>query len=196
MGSKNNKKQGSKANNNGRTAEEVIEPAFKNNGYKIVAYSKFETNRKKIERMNKGEFKPRKPVENYCEEDKLVLTNCPYTSIYQHRGKTEYVIVDKPKNRRIRVEMKWQQSSGSVDEKFPYVYLNAVLAYKEKEVIIIIDGGGYKEGAREWIKNQCKERWLMEDKKITVMSIQEFVMFMNNDLVYSDEKRRPICVEF
>ena len=50
--------------------------------------------------------------------------------------------------RTVRVEAKWQQAAGSVDEKYPYMLLNGIYQYPEKEIIFVVDGGGYKPGAR------------------------------------------------
>ncbi|WP_250311938.1 PD-(D/E)XK nuclease superfamily protein [Rickettsia endosymbiont of Oedothorax gibbosus] len=50
-------------------------------------------------------------------------------------------------------ESKWQQSSGSADEKYPYIILN-IKKQSVYNTIIIIDGDGYKKGALQWLKNQ------------------------------------------
>jgi hypothetical protein len=42
----------------------------------------------------------------------------------------------------VRIECKWQQSAGSVDEKLPYLYLNAIESMPEDHVIIVYGGGG------------------------------------------------------
>jgi hypothetical protein len=47
----------------------------------------------------------------------------------------------------IGIECKWQRISGSVDEKFPYAYLNCIEAMPERDIIIVVDGGGAKQGA-------------------------------------------------
>jgi len=51
------------------------------------------------------------------------------------------------------IETKWQQSGGSVDEKFPYLALNIQTCYPHK-TILLLDGGGYKKKAEEWIRKQ------------------------------------------
>ena len=52
--------------------------------------------------------------------DELLLRNVPYQTIYGHPGKTEFVLRSARFHLDIRIECKWQQSAGSVDEKFPY----------------------------------------------------------------------------
>lgn len=51
------------------------------------------------------------------------------------------------------IESKWQQSGGSVDEKYPYLVLNIQMQYK-CPTILVLDGGGYKKGAEHWIRSQ------------------------------------------
>ncbi len=70
--------------------------------------------------------------------------NVPFTTIYQHGGNTEFRLISERYNMDIRIECKWQQVAGSVDEKLPYLYLNCIEAMPEKHIIIIIDGDGWK----------------------------------------------------
>lgn len=51
------------------------------------------------------------------------------------------------------IETKWQQTGGSVDEKFPYLILNVQNCYPHK-AILLLDGGGYKKQAEAWIRGQ------------------------------------------
>jgi hypothetical protein len=62
----------------------------------------------------------------------LLLRNVPFVTIYGHPGKSEFVLLSERYGLRIRIECKWQQSSGSVDEKFPYLYLNCIEQMPEK----------------------------------------------------------------
>ena len=52
------------------------------------------------------------------------------------------------------IESKWQQSGGSVDEKYPYLILNIQTQYP-CPTIVLLDGGGYKAGAATWMKSQA-----------------------------------------
>ena len=100
----------------------------------------------------------------------------PFTSIYKHNARTEFLVISKKNNFRIRIECKWQQSSGSVDEKLPYLFLNAKDCMPEKDVMIIIDGKGWKEGAIPWLKEAVKN---IEEKNIMVFSLTEFITWGN-----------------
>lgn len=186
--------QGARANVNGKIAEKMLIPLFEENDYMVISYGEYSKNQKKLKKMRDGKYKPRNPIKDFNELDKLIIKNYPYTSIYNHPGKTEYVIINKlnkAKERRIRVEVKWQQSAGSVDEKFPYIWLNAALAFEEEEVIIIIAGDGYKAGAREWMESQCEKGWLIGDKNktIKIMSIEGFVKYFTDEMCQPNKAR-------
>lgn len=179
----NEKSQGTKANTTGKICEQILLPLFKNNDYEVISYKEYEDDCQLIQdhTLNK---RLRKQAHNYKNLDKLVLTNVPYTSIYEHNGRTEYLIINNLQNRRIRVEVKYQQVSGSVDEKFPYLWLNCVYAFPEKEIIILLEGSGFKAGAKKWLEQQVEDEWLIEDDKIVkVMNLGEFVEFFNMELM-------------
>lgn len=157
--------QGAQANLNGKIFEDMCIPIFTNHGYKI---------------FTQAEINKRPEIVNGI--DKYVIRNAEYMSIYNHKGKTEFVLVNS--ERKVRVENKYQAAAGSVDEKFVYTLLNAIEAYPEKEAIIIIDGGGYKPGARQWVQDRIDENWLnFRDKKdIKLMNITEFIKWFNKEM--------------
>ena len=51
------------------------------------------------------------------------------------------------------IQCKWQASSGSVEQKYPY----EVLCIKQEkfDTIILLDGGGYTAGAKQWLMSQA-----------------------------------------
>ena len=51
------------------------------------------------------------------------------------------------------IQCKWQASSGSVEEKYPYEVLS--IAQGEYDTIIVLDGGGYSQGAEQWLRGQA-----------------------------------------
>jgi hypothetical protein len=60
------------------------------------------------------------------------------------------------------IESKWQQVSGSVDEKYPHTILNINLNIKMRSAyrsILLLDGGGYKPGAENWLRAQAAPGW-------------------------------------
>jgi len=71
------------------------------------------------------------------------------------------------------IESKWQQSSGSVDEKYPYLVLNIQMNY-QSPTILVLDGGGYKKGAEKWIRSQAGNGNLLQ-----VFNMQQFATWVN-----------------
>lgn len=161
------KKQGTLANESGNTLEQTVNSFFSNKGFEIVAYSDW-----------------KKHPDNYGQE--LLLTNAPFTTIYQHRGNTEFLAKSEKYNFEIRIECKWQQVSGSVDEKLPYLYLNTIEAMPEKQIVIVIDGPGFKEGAKTWLRDTVRGKKYTDqtnqDKIIEVFSLSEFITWANKIL--------------
>ncbi|MBL8029241.1 MAG: 4-diphosphocytidyl-2C-methyl-D-erythritol kinase [Fibrobacteres bacterium] len=156
--------KGSIASGQGKVLEENIITTFIRKGFTPVMWSEW----------NKDNSK-------YGEE--LLLKNVPFKNLYGHDGYTEFLLLSKRYNTEIRIECKWQQSSGSVDEKFPYLYLNCIEAMPEKHVVIVIDGGGARDGAIKWLKNAAEKglyrREENKDKKIDVVTLSEFIQWTN-----------------
>ncbi|UZE92215.1 MAG: hypothetical protein IB616_05780 [Methanosarcinales archaeon] len=79
-------------------------------------------------------------------------------SIYETDLNCDFIIYHPEKHPNcLIIESKWQESTGSVDEKFPYLVANI----KEKfpcPSIVVLDGGGYKSGAEKWLRNQTDEK--------------------------------------
>ena len=159
--------QGGTANRQGRILEQTIIPTFLDRGFEIVKHSDW-----------------KKKPDNYGTE--VLLKHVPYTTIYSHRGYTEFLALSKQYNLNHRIECKWQQSSGSVDEKFPYLYLNCIEAMPEPNIIIVAGGGGMKEGAIRWLKRAVSERRYLpanaESKNIKIFAIEEFLLWANKTL--------------
>lgn len=156
--------QGNKANSSGNVLEQTVVSTFKAKGFEVVKYRIWDKNR-----------------ENYGSE--LLLENVPFQTIYGHSGNTEFLLKSEVYKLEIRIECKWQQSAGSVDEKFPYLYLNCIEAMPEKDVIIVVDGNGYKEGALKWLKNAASKGIYQNNNptNIDVLSLVEFIIWANNN---------------
>ena len=58
------------------------------------------------------------------------------------------------------IQCKWQASAGSVDEKFPFEV--ECIAHDPYPVVIILDGGGYSDGAKAWLMEQRGKRNLVD----------------------------------
>lgn len=117
-------------NLSGRSLEEFIENLLLRNGYTFVSKSKFLA----ACSLNQSFFTKQFDL---CK------------SIYGGKNFCDFVVYSPNKHPDFLViESKWQQTAGSVDEKFPYLVENIKKQYPFK-TIIIIDGGGYKVKALE-----------------------------------------------
>lgn len=75
-------------------------------------------------------------------------------TIYQTPRVADFLIFNRDKfPDGLIVECKWQQSSGSVDEKFPYLLFNIIKT--GVSTIILLDGGGYRAAAKKWLADQA-----------------------------------------
>jgi hypothetical protein len=92
------------ANVTGNLLEISVTQVFTSKGFKLISYAEW-----------------KKKPELYGKE--LLLKNVPYRTIYEHPGRTEFLAISERLNFKIRIECKWQQSNGSVDEKFPEAVL-------------------------------------------------------------------------
>lgn len=157
--------KGRSANITGNQLEIAVQTVLLNKGFEIEMYRKWQKNPK-----------------NYGKE--LLLKNVPFETIYGHRGNTEFLLISEKYNLRIRIECKWQQSAGSVDEKLPYLYLNTIEAMPEKDIMILIDGDGFKKGAKIWLRNAVKQKLYTNetnnDTNIMVFSLADFFTWANN----------------
>jgi len=157
--------QGGQANKTGNVLEQLVISTLSTHGFPIIKYSDY-----------------LKTPDKYGEE--LLLRHVPYTTLYDGRGYTEFLLISQKFNLEIRLECKWQQTAGSVDEKLPHVYLSAVNAVPENNVIILIDGPGFRDGAISWLKNIAEERKYIpvdkQDKNILIMNMTEFLTWCNN----------------
>ena len=145
---------GSIANSNGINLEDTIENILRRDGYTEVDKNRF------------IEFS--KVAEQPIYSKQVVIGKTIYDTI----RKCDFIVFnpDKFKDSLI-IECKWQQSGGSVDEKYPFLVLN--IKKLGIDTIIILDGGGFKKGAETWLKSECNGCL----KK--VISLAEFLKLAN-----------------
>ena len=140
----NRMKQGTKANKSGHRLEDRVENIILA-GLGVVARKYSQTEIRK----------------------NVLLKHVPYTNIYGNtRCRSEFLLCYK--SRKVRIECKFQESAGSVDEKLPYLFMNFTKSIPEEEAIIVIEGNGFKKGAKEWLRKKCA------GTKVSVMSLDEF----------------------
>jgi len=157
--------QGGLANRSGSVLEGIVKGALTPHGFEIVQH-------RDLDKL---------PEDNM---DELLIQNAPYTTLYGSRGKTEFLLRSKKYGLNVRIECKWQQSAGSVDEKLPHLYLSAIDAIPEDDVIILIDGNGFRQGALDWLRNAVDNKLYMpadkKHKNIMMMNATDFLTWANN----------------
>jgi hypothetical protein len=146
-------KQGKQANFNGKMLEEQVISIIKAAGYVQI----------------------KKDKEAKTGYTKYFITQCFMgDGVYNTKLYSDVVLYNSVKYpEKLAIEMKWQQTPGSVDEKYPYLVLNIKEVF-ECPAIIVIDGEGYKRGALDWLKDQ------KDDKLIEVFNLTEFLKWSNS----------------
>lgn len=107
------------------------------------------------------------------DDVRKVVLDAPYASIYGHAARIEFLRLLP--GRRILIEVKRQRTSGSTDEKLPYVFANAELNIGfGQEYILIMDGDGWKTGAIKWIQEKSNST-----EKFTVFRPEQFFAWLD-----------------
>lgn len=96
----------------------------------------------------------------------------------------EFPLVNDGKEKRIRVECKWQSNSGSTYAKVTHSVLDLLYTIPEDRAILLMDGPEWPEYVKCWVKELTEGNIVTlygkpSDKKIKVMNIDEFVDWAN-----------------
>ena len=152
----NTKSSGTVANENGLTLEDFIENSLVRKGYKLIDKNKFD-------------------AAQYLKQPIYSKQYLVGQSIYENDMFCDFILYHPEKYPVcLVIESKWQQSGGSVDEKFPYLVLN-IKAQTPYKTVVILDGGGYKANAAKWLRNQ------VDDMLIHVFDMAEFQKWVNKN---------------
>ncbi len=97
--------------------------------------------------------------------------------IYQSSLKVDFYVMGLPAiPSGLIIECKWQESGGSVDEKFPYLNLN-IQDYYSAPTIVVIGGEGMREGAIKWLKKQVD----YNHNLLAVHTLDRFIAWSNKN---------------
>ncbi|MCF4968762.1 PD-(D/E)XK nuclease superfamily protein [Nostoc sp. CMAA1605] len=97
--------------------------------------------------------------------------------IYNTALKVDFYVIGTPTiPGGLIIECKWQESGGSVDEKFPYLNLN-IQEYYPAPTIVVIGGEGMRGGAIDWLKQQVKHNHNL----IAVYTLDRFIAWANKN---------------
>lgn len=143
--------------------EDFIEALLKKQGY--LNYS-IDNKKNTFMSINKRKLKKK----YYCTEYYIGNT------IYDSKRKCDFIIYCKEKHPKFLViECKWQESSGSVDEKYPF--LVHCIDYSKIKTVILADGGGARDGAINWMIQCSKQSRYLK----SVVSMSGFMSLVNSD---------------
>ena len=96
-----------------------------------------------------------------CLKQPIYACQCEIgLDIYSKRRRVDFILYHPEKwDDCLVLQCKWQASRGSVEEKYPFEVLSIQL--NNFNTIIIIDGGGYSQGALQWLKSQAGKNKLL-----------------------------------
>ena len=156
------KQGGSIANKTGNSLEQFIEDILKGEKYIYIKKDNFVSKAIGRERSNFITIKIFTKQLNICD------------SIYGTPIRCDFMLYNSEKHPDgLVIESKWQQSKGSVDEKFPYLERNIIEKYPYN-TIVVLDGGGYKPSANNWLRSKIRDNF------IGVFNMMEFRTYVNN----------------
>lgn len=150
---------GGRANRTGNRLEEFVEHALRTSGY--VEFSGNEA----------LAFENRRALGGKQYIKQLVVG----TTIYGSVRRCDFFIINQdgfPYD--LVIECKWQQVGGSVDEKYPFLCLN--IRKLDIPTVVLLDGGGYNQGAMRWLQEQVGQ----EPALLAVWTMTEFQKKVND----------------
>lgn len=150
---------GSKANRTGNTLERFVQQALDDRDY-----VEFWNYKKQV-------FANRKMIGGKQYSKQVPIGD----TIYDTERKCDFLIINRDKfPDDLIIECKWQQSKGSVDEKYPYLIYNIIRT--GIPTVVLLDGGGYKQAAMKWLRENVNQRGAL----IGVWTMAEFQKEVNN----------------
>ena len=80
--------------------------------------------------------------------------------IYGSDRKVDFILYHPTKwPKCLVIECKWQASGGKVDRKYPFEVLS--IKKNQYDTILVLDGGGYTQGAKNWLIQQTGKNKLL-----------------------------------
>lgn len=143
---------GSRAVSTGNLLERFVEDCLRRKGYQ-----EFWNHKEQL-------FINRKIVGGRQYARQIICGN----TIYETPRKVDFLVLNRklfPEG--LIIECKWQQSQGSVDEKYPYLLFNIIKT--AIPTIILIDGNGYRPAAIKFLREEAskygalKNTWTMSE---------------------------------
>jgi hypothetical protein len=152
--------QGQNANKSGRGLEDQVEELISKKGIKVVQY-------RDVKGIDFGKLIKSEP--KGC-----LVKNLPYVNMYGKNARGEFTLFT-PNIGDWRIECRKQLVSGSVEDKLPKLF-NDCLCMEENNVIIVLEGNGFSDEARDWLKKKASS---VKYKNVRVMSLFEFTGWLD-----------------
>jgi hypothetical protein len=150
---------GEKAQRTGNVLETFVENSLKQRGYE------------EFWNYKNTAFENRKAIggKQYLKQLNIGPT------IYETPRKCDFLVINREKfPDDLIIECKWQQSGGSVDEKYPLLVFNILKT--GIPTIVLLDGEGYRPAALKWLTDQVHPKGAL----IGVWTMAEFQKHVNN----------------
>jgi hypothetical protein len=159
--------QGAKANKSGHILERTVEGTLQAHGY-FKKVSNTQKQQQLEDFLNAG-LLPKRYARNI-----YIGMGIYTTDIY-----ADFFVIGSPAfPSGLIIECKWQESGGSVDEKYPYLNLNIERCYPVP-AIVIVAGGGMRQKAIDWFKQQVE----LNENLIAVHScVDTFISWANKNI--------------
>lgn len=134
--------QGGESNDSGTWLERLVERTFVDVGYSAKSATD--------DQDNSDLFQPQ-----------ILIKNVPYQNLFGRQSRIEFELIDERYDLHMPMECRNQETSGSVHEKIPYFYLNALYCLPGNVVAFIYSGDWYTnndtgKASIEWLKNAIK----------------------------------------
>ncbi len=132
--------RGARANRRGRTLENAINDLLKEE-YQQVSSNRF--------------FALRELSQPIYSEQCYIGRD-----IYGKNRRVDFILYHPQRwSNCLVIQCKWQASSGSIEEKYPFEVLS--IQINEFDTLIVLDGGGYSKGSEQWLKSQAGKNKLL-----------------------------------
>lgn len=106
--------------------------------------------------------------------EKIVITSVPYTSMYGHRGRMQFLLKAPTLQRDVYIVPRIQNVRGSVDEKLPYFYYNYRRLLENNDVMVVLAGKGWKSESVQWLRDMAKN-----EKGFIIYNHEQFAEWVN-----------------
>ncbi len=104
------------------------------------------------------------------------MTDMEVLDVYGRRSRLDFALSATERwPKGLAIEVKWQTSGGSVDQKFPYVVMSA--AESPVPLVVVADGGGASAEAIAWLRKQAGSNNI-----VAVCTLGEFARFARDEL--------------